>query len=239
MKKYKNTHTIRGEKKVDCSVILLCGGEGLRMKTYGVKSLIQLNNEHTIISRQLELIQNTISPKEIIIVGGFEAERLFNKTPTNILKVENEKFAETNVCRSLGIGLRITSTEFIVVIHGDLVFTQNALTFPLSRSLLIADNNYMNQEEVGMTICDGEVEHLYYDLPKKWGQIATYTRRELKLLRGICYNSDKFRLYGFEVINEIMNKGGRFFAYENENIRMVDVDSPKDILKAQQLIKGN
>lgn len=227
---------IKGEKKNEISVIIPLAGAGKRMLSYGAKCLIDLNNQHTIISRQLELIKNTLSPKEIIIIGGHEAQKVFKHTPENIKKVENELHSETNVLRSIGMGLRVISTDFVCVIYGDLVFSQNAINFPLSRSLLVLDNGGMNEEEVGVTVCDGEVEHLFYDLPKKWGQIGFFAGRELKLLKSIAYNSDKFKLYGFEAINEIIDKGGRFLVHDNPNIKIIDVDSPKDIPLAQKII---
>lgn len=235
----RSTHLIRGPVKPDISVIIPAAGEGVRCRSLGVKSLIPISNEHTILSRQLELVQNIISPKEIVIVGGFEAERLFNKSDQKLLKVENENYQTTNILRSIGLALRVCSTENIIIIHGDLVFSSDSLKFPLEKSLLVLDSGSMAEEEVGVTVCDGEVEHLYYDLPKKWGQISYFQGREIKLLRGLAYNSDKFKLYAFEAINEIMNKGGKFLVYENSNVKMVDIDKPSDIERAKQLIRGN
>ena len=162
-----------------------------------------------------------------------------NRTDSSLIKIENESYSTTGPLRSVGIALRATQTEAVIILHGDLVFSPQTLQFPLNKSLLVVDNNFMNENEVGLTICDGEIEYLYYDLPKKWAQASFFCKKELKLLKGVAWNPDKNKLFLFEAINHIIEKGGRFMAYEHPDVKVIDVDKPSDIQRAQQLIKGN
>jgi len=236
-KRFKNTTTIHPIKTGELSVVIVAAGIGSRMKSYGAKCLIQLTPNDTVLSRQLKLIQKILSPKEIILIVGHDAIRVMNKSPDNLIKIENERFLETNVIRSIGMGLRAATTTNIVVIYGDLVFSNDALKFPRSHSLVLIDNNTMNDDEVGCTVCNNELEYIFYELPNKWGQITFFTGKELELLKSISWNPDKYKFFGFEAINEIINRGGRFEVYQNKNVKVVDLDKPCDILKAQQLIK--
>lgn len=236
LKKYKNTAPIKTERPGDISVIILAAGEGTRMKTVGPKALIDVSPIQTLIGRQLELVSNVLHPKETVLVVGHEAQKVMAKTPNNIIKIENENYATTNVVRSLGMGLRAVSTDYVVVILGDLVFTSHALTFPLSHSTLVLDNGTMGEEEIGVTVCDDEVEHLYYDLPQKWAQVSLFMGKELRLLKNIAWNVDKNKWYLFEAINEIISKGGRFLSYKNNNLRVADMDSIKDLEKIKTIV---
>ena len=114
-------------KKEKINVIIPAAGIGRRMKSYGPKPLIKIGNS-TIIKNQINLLQTYIPDINIVLVCGFKAERLMNETPSSILKVENELYQETNVVRSIGMGLRVVgSTSKVMVVYGDLVFNSAAI----------------------------------------------------------------------------------------------------------------
>ena len=75
-----------------------------------------------------------------------------------------------------------------------------------------------------------------YDLPNKWGQIAVFVGKELELLKQLCWDEKNYTKFGFEIINQIINKGGRFQCIQNPNIKIVDIDSSKDIQKAKEIL---
>ena len=78
--------------------------------------------------------------------------------------------------------------------------------------------------------------HLMYDLPDKWGQIAVFTGKELEYLRQFCWEDKNACRFGFEVMNQIIDKGGKFLCISNDKIKMVDIDSSKDIQKAKEIL---
>ena len=87
-------------------------------------------------------------------------------------------------------------------------------------------------------IADGDhkLEHMMYDLPDKWGQIAYFQGLELGYLKEIVWNRNNSRLFGFEVINKIIERGGTFECQKTEKIKLIDVDTSKDIERARQVI---
>ena len=98
-------------------------------------------------------------------------------------------------------------------------------------------SNFIGEEEVGCIINGkGYLEHMMYDLPYKWSQISYFQGKELDYLKQIVWNRDNSRLFGFEIINKIIEKGGRFKCEYIESIKIIDVDTSKDIQKANQIL---
>ena len=85
--KFKNTTNIRGKKSQRYSIIIPSAGMGKRMRSYGPKSLIKIAPDKNIVENQIEIINNNFTNHEIILVCGFEADKLMNNTPKNIINI--------------------------------------------------------------------------------------------------------------------------------------------------------
>ena len=224
------------EEKI--GIIIPAAGSGRRMKSYGPKPLIKIGNS-TIIKNQIGLLQTYIHDSQIILVCGFKANRLMEETPDYILKVENESYETTNVVRSIGMGLRVGAQySKIVIVYGDLVFNSAAIkSLPLDRSAIIVTEQDMGEDEVGCIFGDdGILTNLMYDLPQKWGQIAIFVDKELDLLKQLCWDDKNNTKFGFEVINQIIERGGQFCCIHDPDIKIIDIDSSKDIQKARDIL---
>jgi len=209
------------------------------MKSRGPKPLIKITENTNILQNQIKNIQNSFDDHTIVLVCGFEADKLMNESPSNFVKVENEHYEDTNVARSVGIALRaIDRMERVLIIHGDLVFNERALEIlKYNTSAIFALGDFIGEEEVGCIINEkGNLEHLMYDLPHKWSQIAYFQGKELAYLKEIVWNRNNNRLFGFEIINKVIEKGGRFKCDYIKDIKIVDVDTSKDIQKARQIL---
>lgn len=219
------------------TIIIPAAGEGTRMITYGVKPLIQINNK-TIIQRQLNAIDEVFVHYEVILVGGFQANRLFKNTPEDIIKVENPDFKNTNVLYSIGLALQETTSNRVVIIYGDLVFNKRTIMGPFdNESTLILDRaGYMGENEVGCTALDSEAVHICYGLPKKWAQVCYLTGTELDMFRNFATDKQNRKLYGFECLNYIMSSGGTLRTYEPKYMKVTDVDTSKDIKIAENML---
>jgi len=216
------------------TVIIPAAGIGRRMKSYGPKSLIMIG-ESTVINIQIETLKNHIDVRDIILVCGFRAEKLMNETPANIVKIENESYEDNNVTRSIGIGLRaIRDTDTAVLVYGDLVFNSAAIeSLNLDKSCVVIDTDHMGVDEVGCIIDQQDnLANMMYDLPMKWGHIAVFKNYELELLKELCWDKRNYRKFGFEIINRILERGGVFECIHNEDIKIVDIDTSKDIQTA-------
>ena len=227
------------QKQHNIGVIIPAAGMGRRMKSYGPKPLIQIGNS-TIIKNQISLLQTYIGSTTLVLVCGFKATMLMNETPQSILKIENEKYEDTNVARSIGLGLSVVATASkVIVIYGDLVFNSDALrNLDCEESSIIIAGPDMGENEVGCIIDHDtkQLANLMYDLPYKWGQIAVFMNKELSLLKQLCWDEKNYNKFGFEIINQILYKGGEFKCIQNPNIKIVDIDNSKDIEKAKEIL---
>jgi choline kinase len=218
-------------------VIIPSAGIGRRMKSYGCKSLLSIDNMK-LIDLQIDAINKEIPNYEIILITGFDSERLMNNSPEDIIKIENEKYYENNVCKSIGVGLRATKdNDFVLIIFGDVLFNDEVLKqIDYNRSCLII-SEHMSDNEVGCNISSkGMLEYMMFDLPNKWGHIALFTGKELSLLKKYVWSKYSEKKFFFEVINDIINQGGKFKCIIHEDVKVMDIDTSKDLQKAQGFI---
>ena len=237
MKKHIKKIREKLEEKV-IYVIIPSAGVGRRMKSYGCKSLLNIKDEK-LLDLQINLINNNIPQYEVILITGFDSERLMNSSPEDIIKIENEKYYENNVCKSIGIGLRATKgNDFVLIIFGDILL--NSAVFDhidYDKSCLII-SNHMSDNEVGCNIdSKGMLEYMMFDLPNKWGHIAYFTGKELSLLKKHIWGKQSEKKFCFEVINDIVNQGGKFKCINHKDIKIMDIDTSKDLQKAQEFIQ--
>ena len=184
MSRSRNIANIHGKRTDRYSIIIPAAGMGHRMRSYGPKPLIRLDANQNIIQRQLRFIQNNFSNCEIILVAGFESDKLMKNTPDFLIKIENENYEKTNVVRSIGMGLRAATTDKILIIYGDLVFNEETLcNLKLEQScVLIDESDTMGIDEVGCNINDSSIEQLLPDMPNKWGQISFFIDKDKMLV---------------------------------------------------------
>lgn len=227
-------------KKADhIGIIIPAAGMGRRMKSYGPKPLIKIGN-CSVIKNQINLLKTYLKSSTVVLVCGFKASVLMNETPSHILKVENEKYEDTNVARSIGLGLRvIANVPKVLIVYGDLVFNSSTIKqLNLHESSVVIADQAMGDNEVGCVIDNEtqELSNLMYDLPNKWGQIAIFMGKELELLKQLCWDEKNYTKFGFEIINQILYKGGKFKCVQDPNIKIVDIDNSKDIQKAKEIL---
>ena len=232
----RNVYKLKDDRKY--SIIIPSAGLATRMKAYGPKSLIEIGGK-TILQRQLDWIKKNFPNGEIILVGGFKADSLFNNTPDNLIKVENERFEETNVVRSIGLGLRVCKTDNVIIINGDLFFKNIKLTFPSQSSIIISEY-LMSDNEVGCVINDHTLAHIMYDLKPKWSQIMYLVGEELKIFQEMAWDRKNEKRYSFELLNDIVDKGYSINCISPKGFWCNDIDSIKDIkiLKNENIINN-
>lgn len=222
------------------SIIIPSAGLSRRMKSYGPKSLINLGGGNIVLTRQLNIIRYFYPLAEIILVLGFQAEKVYKIIPSDVRVIENRLFESTNVAYSIQLGIDYATYNNILVIYGDLAFNENALNFPLISSCVITDkNNYMKDAEVGVTVIDNVAQHFCYGLNDKWAQIMYLTGRELELYKKNATKNQSRRYYGYEILNMILVSGGEFLSYSPPGMKIMDIDNANDIATAKIMIKEN
>ena len=86
----------------------------------------------------------------------------------------------------------------------------------------------MDDGEVGCIVNSrGNLEHLMYDLPTKWCQIVYLQGKELSEMKKIVWSRRNKKMFTFEVINKIIERGGILKCIEDPSVRVIDVDTSK------------
>lgn len=207
------------------------------MKLGHPKSLIELNHQ-TVINRQITLLGRTYPEAEIIVVAGYEADKLIRELPAAVKVIENERYEETNVVRSIGMALRIVPQDNdVLIVYGDLVFNTNTVkSLTQNGTAAVVDRKrQMDNDEVGVTIVDGKITQLTYGLQDKWAQIIFLEGKELALFKNVAWASASRKWYGFEAINRVIYHGGRIKAIEPKRMRIVEIDSPSSVAEARKI----
>ena len=222
----------------DLSVIIPAAGMGRRMKSYGPKGLISLNGP-SVLERQLKIIWKIYPKADITIVAGFQAdlinERIRKKYPVRI--VRNTEYEDTNVARSLFLGLESSLNNHALIVYGDLVFNSAALKGLVGKgSKVVVDSDKdIRDEEVGVLFNEETVTNFSYAIDKKWCQIAYLARKEMSLFEDISSKKDHDRWFGYEVLNEVIEQGGSFLPVEQSGMKIAEIDTPRDLRQALEV----
>ena len=175
-------------------VIIPAAGVGHRMKSYGPKSLIEINNSSTIIEEQIKKIRRIDKSAEIFVVVGFCCERIIKKIEKyNVRFIFNHIYDKSNVLYSIGLAAMASNPSSTLIIYGDLIFNHKTIKDIEKQgcSKIITDNSgQMDKEEVGVISCDGEIKNLSFGLGNKWCHIAYLCGKELEILKNIAIKKE-------------------------------------------------
>lgn len=220
------------------TVIIPAAGLGRRMRTVGSKALVELRPGETVLSRQVAMLRRVLPFADVIVVVGYEADRVYRALPQWVRVVENEAYETTNVVRSIDLGIRAAVTDRVLVIYGDLVFNEAVLrNFPLQESAALVDHSAVGREnEVGVTVVDDYVTQFAFGLDSKWAHIIYLSGLELHNFKRFSADVDKRRCFGFEALNEVLERGGNLAAVPLEGgMRLAEIDTSRDIAAATSI----
>jgi choline kinase len=151
--------------------IILAAGKGSRLNGHDLKPkcLFEVGGQ-TLLARQVEALRE-VGIQEIVLVLGFEAERirrLYQHTASFVL---NSRFEETSSLYSLWLA-REHLVDGFVVLNCDVLFhpqlLERLLSSPFEDALLIdlvdKNNNHLGDEEMKIKLSDGLVVDISKDM---------------------------------------------------------------------------
>jgi len=213
------------------SVALLSAGNGSRIKSYEPRSLLKIKGSY-LLEHQLKTINDSLESPEIITVVGCHANRIIKKVRGKSRFVENQIYENSNSSESLRLAFNNSTNLNFLFMHGDLHFNTKTLDVSFEKSFVIVDNqNRFKDSEVGLTKSQEKLSILSYGLPEKWAQIAFVTGHEYEILKSIFnkYEPQDKKKLSFEIINNIIEMGGKFCCYEPRGMKITEIDRIKDI----------
>lgn len=215
----------------DIAVIIPAAASSRRMKALGSRSILPLSNGKLVIEHQVETIKTVFSESEITLIGGIDIDKVIPKVPLDVKLIINDRYEETTAVYSVLLALLATTKKSVLIVSGDLIFNKELLSgVNESESCLFVDSKgHIDDGEVGVVCQDNFVTHLTYGVHPKWSQIIYLTGNELALLRNLIVPSVSHRLFLFEIINQIMENGGKFNIFENKDGVVKEIDTHKQL----------
>ena len=213
------------------TVLIPVAGMGHRMKSYGPKCLLRANQKETILEKTVSNIKREYPYSDIIVVVGFESEKVIRSLPSFVRIVENQNYEKTNIVESVRIGINASAHENILIIYGDLIFNVYSIReITSSGTCVVFDSkNRFREEEVGLTVVEDVATTFAYGLPNKWSQIAYLENEAFGMFKTLCSDKRKNKLYLFELFNIIIESGIVMKAKEPKGMIIKEIDSLKDL----------
>jgi choline kinase len=221
-------------KREGLSIIIPAAGMGYRMKSCGPKTLTPLYGGITLIEQQLQTLWSCYPNAEIFIVVGFEAEKVrgvLREYPVHF--IYNPLHEQTNVLYSIGLATQAVVSNCALLVYGDLIFNENAVRNLHGGISKVVVDAYgcLRENEVGVAYQNKMVTNFAYGLPEKWAQIAYFAEKELELMKRVSVRSDVSQWFGYEGMNQIIECGGSFEVIRPRTMKLVEIDSTKDLEK--------
>lgn len=203
------------------------------------RSLLSINNTN-LINHQIKIINDLFHTPDIIFVGGYQIEKIQSSLTKPIRIGVNENYNNSSIIKTIQIGLNINILDSVLIIYGDMFFNHDIFDhLHTDTSSAIYSNKKNKKQEVGVVVNGNSIDNFSYNSKSKWAQILYLTGTELKKIKELCNKKENENLMGFEILNQMINQGGKLKAIETEAEFFIDIDTLEDYRKTKRyLSKG-
>jgi choline kinase len=224
-------------------VTILAAGMGTRLGRPFPKPLTPLNDGRTIMQQQLDNISEAFgADTHVQIVVGFKLDLILEAAPEAVF-VYNERYDQTNTCKSLMKALRASAEGPVVWMNGDVVFEpaileRLQLNIDAGQTAIAVNTAAVSDEEVKYTVdSDGLVKELSKTVVGGLGEsvginvIAAKDKAALIKRLEECDDQDYFER-GIELAIE--KDGLKVLPIDISDLFAVEVDFEADLERANQ-----
>jgi choline kinase len=224
-------------------VTILAAGMGTRLGRPFPKPLTPLNDGRTIMQQQLDNISEAFgADTHVQIVVGFKLDLILEAAPEAVF-VYNERYDQTNTCKSLMKALRASAEGPVVWMNGDVVFEPAILerlqiNIDAGQTAIAVNTAAVSDEEVKYTVdADGMVKELSKTVVGGLGEsvginvIAAKDKAALIKRLEECDDQDYFER-GIELAIE--KDGLKVLPIDISDLFAVEVDFEADLERANQ-----
>jgi choline kinase len=224
-------------------VTILAAGMGTRLGRPFPKPLTPLNDGRTIMQQQLDNISEAFgADTHVQIVVGFKLDLILEAAPEAVF-VYNERYDQTNTCKSLMKALRSSAEGPVVWMNGDVVFEPAILkrlqaNIDAGQTAIAVNTSAVSDEEVKYTVdAKGMVKELSKTVVGGLGEsvginvIAAKDKAALIKRLEECDDQDYFER-GIELAIE--KDGLEVLPIEISDLFAVEVDFEADLERANQ-----
>jgi choline kinase len=224
-------------------VTILAAGMGTRLGRPFPKPLTPLNDGRTIMQQQLDNISEAFgTDTHVQIVVGFKLDLILEAAPEAVF-VYNERYDQTNTCKSLMKALRTSAEGPVVWMNGDVVFEPAILerlqiNIDAGQTAIAVNTAAVSDEEVKYTVdAEGLVKELSKTVVGGLGEsvginvIAAKDKAALIKRLEECDDQDYFER-GIELAIE--KDGLKVLPIDISDLFAVEVDFEADLERANQ-----
>ena len=224
-------------------VTILAAGMGTRLGRPFPKPLTPLNDGRTIMQQQLDNISEAFgADTHVQIVVGFKLDLILEAAPEAVF-VYNERYDQTNTCKSLMKALRSSAEGPVVWMNGDVVFEPAILkrlqtNIDAGQTAIAVNTAAVSDEEVKYTVdAQGLVKELSKTVVGGLGEsvginvIAAKDKAALIKRLEECDDQDYFER-GIELAIE--KDGLEVLPIDISDLFAVEVDFEADLERANQ-----
>ena len=224
-------------------VTILAAGMGTRLGRPFPKPLTPLNDGRTIMQQQLDNISEAFgADTHVQIVVGFKLDLILEAAPEAVF-VYNERYDQTNTCKSLMKALRSSAEGPVVWMNGDVVFEPAILkrlqtNIDAGQTAIAVNTAAVSDEEVKYTVdANGMVKELSKTVVGGLGEsvginvIAAKDKAALIKRLEECDDQDYFER-GIELAIE--KDGLEVLPIDISDLFAVEVDFEADLERANQ-----
>jgi choline kinase len=224
-------------------ITILAAGMGTRLGRPFPKPLTPLNDGRTIMQQQLDNISEAFgADTHVQIVVGFKLDLILEAAPEAVF-VYNERYDQTNTCKSLMKALRASAEGPVVWMNGDVVFEPAILerlqiNIDAGQTAIAVNTAAVSDEEVKYTVdANGLVKELSKTVVGGLGEsvginvIAAKDKAALIKRLEECDDQDYFER-GIELAIE--KDGLKVLPIDISDLFAVEVDFEADLERANQ-----
>lgn len=228
-------------------IAILAAGVGSRLGNPFPKPLTELSNGQSILQSQLENLAARFDPSIVSIVVGFKKEMIMEQYP-DVSYIYNPYFGETNTSKSLLKALKLTGSEPVLWLNGDVVFEVGLLDdleshLQAGRSFVAVNTASVGEEEVKYDLDrSGFIRSLSKQVAEPLGEavginFVTAADKPFLVARlGDCDPHDYFER-GIELT---IDKDGRRFAPVDVSSNLcIEVDFTEDLARVNAALGPN
>lgn len=188
--------------------ILMCATPSRGMITKGSIQLIE-HDHKAVVDHQIKNILKVDKNADITFVLGFEHDKIQKyilKNNYNVRTIINQNYKITSQTDSLRMGINSCLSDATFIIHGDIIFSPEAITESISERSSVLKALKQEKSKVGILCNDknSKMLKMSFGLPDTWSQIFFLNKTDFDKSKTVI-NSLKKNKLTYEFIN-LLNK---------------------------------
>ena len=234
--------------------IILAAGKGNNLQPLTLKyakTSYKLDEETTVLQRMVRSIRKADKNAEIVVVVGYKAEDIKKELDgENVVFVMNPFYEVTNSISSVWFARDYLERENVAIVHGDAVFSDEIvtsyLTVPTDHPYVLVDSSYVRPGAYNAVIQNNQVLVMSKKLENFNAKYCCMTKldpvssRLLKEEIDSMINSNMYdQFFEDSLVQMIMFHDFQLFCEDIAGKKWSEVDTVDDLLKAQEIHRGN